>query len=184
MDYITYRKLAPRTFARIDANYAGLVFNPLAKRLDELHCVIGFVTEAAEFWQGFFKEDEVNMQEELGDLLWYMANLENLRDLPMRQLQDRLIVDSTMSLTELCDELLDVYKKRIFYNTDKHDAKINHFIGAIKACVIEICIEYKFDVPKMLENNIDKLRARYPEKFTTEDADNRDLSKERKILER
>lgn len=36
---------------------------------------------------------------------------------------------------------------------------------------------------QVLQTNIDKLRARYPEKFTTEDALNRDEDAERKILE-
>jgi hypothetical protein len=36
---------------------------------------------------------------------------------------------------------------------------------------------------ELLQTNIDKLKARYPEKFTENDALNRDLNKERNILE-
>lgn len=39
------------------------------------------------------------------------------------------------------------------------------------------------DFGKILETNIEKLRARYPEKFTSENAINRDLATEREILE-
>lgn len=39
------------------------------------------------------------------------------------------------------------------------------------------------DWDTVLTNNIDKLRARYPEKFTSEDAINRNLDAERTILE-
>jgi len=39
------------------------------------------------------------------------------------------------------------------------------------------------DWEQILETNIAKLRARYPEKFTSENAINRDLRKERSILE-
>ena len=36
----------------------------------------------------------------------------------------------------------------------------------------------------ILENNIEKLKERFPEKFTNEDALNRDLDAERAILEK
>lgn len=39
------------------------------------------------------------------------------------------------------------------------------------------------DFQQILERNIAKLKARFPNKFTTEDAINRDLTKERNILE-
>jgi len=35
-----------------------------------------------------------------------------------------------------------------------------------------------------MENNINKLRVRYPEKFTEENALNRNLELERKVLEK
>ena len=40
-----------------------------------------------------------------------------------------------------------------------------------------------FDMKNIAEVNIKKLQARYPEKFTSEKALNRDLETERKILE-
>lgn len=183
MDYITYRRLAPRTMADVQDSYDEIDFKFLNDTLNELHCVMGLVTEIQEFWEGFFDNDFVNMQEEIGDAFWYMANLENIRMIPLRQLEDRIVVDSEMGLTDLVGELLDVYKKKIFYRTLKHDEKINKYIRAIKAGLIDACIEYQFDLPKILETNINKLKARYPEKFTTEKADNRDLDNERKILE-
>jgi hypothetical protein len=39
------------------------------------------------------------------------------------------------------------------------------------------------DLEEMLQRNIDKLKARYPEKFTQENALNRNLDVERQILE-
>jgi hypothetical protein len=43
--------------------------------------------------------------------------------------------------------------------------------------------EIKTTFGVVFETNITKLRARYPNKFTEADALNRDLTKERKILE-
>ena len=40
------------------------------------------------------------------------------------------------------------------------------------------------DYEKSLENNINKLKVRFPEKFTEENALNRNLKEERKVLEK
>lgn len=47
-----------------------------------------------------------------------------------------------------------------------------------------LCDSLNIDLPAGLGRNIEKLRARYPEKFTEHDAQNRDLSVERGILEK
>jgi hypothetical protein len=42
----------------------------------------------------------------------------------------------------------------------------------------------EWDLHKLCEINIEKLKARYPEKFSTDKAVNRDLDTEREILEK
>ena len=98
------------------------------KKLDNLHYVLGMVTEVGELADTFKKNlaygkeiDWVNVREELFDITWYIANF----------------------------------------------CRIN-----------------EIDFEKGLDTNIAKLRARYPEKFTEEKAINRDLDKERQILEK
>lgn len=95
--------------------------------VDLLHASIGMQTEAAEFSDMLKKHffygkplDKVNLREELGDQLWYIA-------MALRAL------DTTFEA--------------------------------------------------VMERNIAKLKARYPDKFTEELAENRDLTKEREILE-
>ena len=97
------------------------------KMIDLQHAALGMVTESAEFTDMLKKHlfygkplDEVNLAEELGDQLWYVA----------------------MALRAL---------------------------GT--------------DFETVMERNIAKLKARYPNKFTLELAENRDLEKERAILE-
>jgi NTP pyrophosphatase (non-canonical NTP hydrolase) len=116
MDFKTYMEQASRTCAILDS-----------KEQDNLHMVLGMLTEAGELADVFKKElaynkpiDWVNVSEEIFDIMWYIANF----------------------------------------------CRIN-----------------EIDCEKGLEINIAKLRARYPEKFTEENANNRDLEKERKILE-
>lgn len=116
MDIKTYTKESERTTAKLDSDL-----------LDNLHYLIGMVTEVGELIDPYKKNmaynkpiDLINIQEEIGDLMWYLANF----------------------------------------------CRINNF-----------------DLEKIMENNIAKLKARYTEKFSSEDAINRDLEKERKILE-
>ncbi len=91
-----------------------------------VHAIYGLCTEAGEISEAFLKAaktgsfDEVNLKEEAGDLLWYLAML-------FREL-----------------------------NTD---------------------------FEQVAETNINKLKARFPEKFTQDKAYNRDLNTEREILE-
>lgn len=91
-----------------------------------VHAIYGLCTEAGEISEAMLKAaksgsfDEVNLKEEAGDLLWYLAML-------FRELDT--------------------------------------------------------DFPEVATTNINKLKARFPEKFTQDNAYNRDLESEREILE-
>ena len=92
-----------------------------------VHAIYGLCTEAGEISEAFLKAaetgkfDEVNLKEEAGDLLWYLAML-------FRELDT--------------------------------------------------------DFDEVATTNINKLKARFPEKFNQDKAYNRDLETEREILER
>ncbi|MEZ5759163.1 MAG: MazG nucleotide pyrophosphohydrolase domain-containing protein [Emcibacteraceae bacterium] len=92
-----------------------------------VHAIYGICTEAGEISEAFLKAaktgefDQVNLKEEAGDLMWYLAML-------FRELGT--------------------------------------------------------DFPEVATTNINKLKARFPEKFTQEKAYNRDIINEREILER
>lgn len=97
-------------------------------KLNQLHMVLGLVTEASEIADTYKKNlaykkelDLVNIKEELGDLMWYFANLVDLLD---------------------------------------------------------------FSFEDILDTNIRKLKLRYPDGFTENSAINRNLTEERKLLEK
>ena len=97
------------------------------KQIRLIHAQMGIQTESAEFTDALKKHifygkklDEVNLREEIGDMLWYIA----------------IALD---------------------------------------------CLDSNFETEMKI--NIDKLKARYPEKFSEEKAEIRDLKKEREILE-
>ncbi len=84
-----------------------------------------------------------------------------------------------MGLATEIGELIDMYKKHIFYGKPLDLVNASEELGDI--CwylAIEMDV-LKIDFDIVQERNIAKLRARYPNKFTEYDAENRDLDNER-----
>ena len=88
-----------------------------------------------------------------------------------------------MGLCTESGELLDQLKKHIFYGEELDLTNIEEEGGDFAWYLAEIINALDVKFIDMLQKNIDKLRVRYPEKFTEEKALNRDLEKEREILE-
>lgn len=80
-------------------------------------------------------------------------------------------------------ELLDAYKKVHFYSKPLDVINVKEEIGDIMWYVAILCRELDLNMEDILNTNINKLRARFPNKFTSHDALNRDLDNERSILE-
>lgn len=117
---------APVPLSRLPALLLGLPSEHAA--VEVIHGVVGSITETVELAEALVTAlesgipiDVVNLAEEGGDVIWYLACI--LR----------------------------------------HGSK---------------------DFPALMEQNIAKLRKRYPDGFTTYDALNRDLGEERQVLER
>ena len=85
-------------------------------------------------------------------------------------------------LTEI-GELADIFKKNLAYNKDIDWANVREEIGDLMWYISNFCTAHEYDLGKILDVNIEKLSARYPEKFTEYLATHRDLDTERKILE-
>lgn len=80
-------------------------------------------------------------------------------------------------------ELLDAMKKTLFYGKPLDRTNIIEEIGDIYYYAQVTLDELGVTPAEVKERNINKLRARYPDKFTTEAALCRDLDAERKVLE-
>lgn len=81
-------------------------------------------------------------------------------------------------------EIADVYKKHIAYCKDLDFVNIKEEIGDIMWYIANLCNMHGWRLSEIMATNIDKLKARYPDKFNNEQALNRDLVKEREILEK
>lgn len=168
----------------------------LGKELDLLHCATGLVTESAELVDCIKKHvfygkplDVVNIKEEIGDILWYIAIAVRIFDLDL----------------DLNRQNDDYYKKKIKNQITTKEGLIKFFLAfntminpLCKDIIIRpfpsdfdnifeeinlICEIYSLDLGEIMDININKLKARFPNNFTQEDALNRNLEKERSILE-
>lgn len=99
------------------------------------------------------------------------------------------ILHALMGLQTETGELTDAVKRHIFYGTPLDKVNLVEEIGDVFWYIAILLDELKVDVgdkasiEHAMKVNIEKLRARYPNKFTEYDAVNRDLDSERKILE-
>lgn len=80
-------------------------------------------------------------------------------------------------------ELVDVYKKHLAYGKDIDLVNVQEELGDLMFYIGGFCDVNGFDLEKILEVNILKLSARYPDKFDKDKAISRNLDKERKILD-
>jgi NTP pyrophosphatase (non-canonical NTP hydrolase) len=80
-------------------------------------------------------------------------------------------------------EFTDALKRYMHYASNLDGTNMVEELGDILWYVALAANALGFDLGDIMEKNIAKLRARYPEKFKEFDATNRDLVKERQVLE-
>lgn len=92
-------------------------------------------------------------------------------------------IHMSLGLVTEAGEIADVFKKALAYKKDIDWINIKEELGDVMWYIVNMCNINGWDLRDILQTNIDKLAARYPERFTTEKALNRNLEVERKILE-
>jgi NTP pyrophosphatase (non-canonical NTP hydrolase) len=104
---------------------------------------------------------------------------------PMRRLQNDKIIDilhGAIGLSTEAGELLDQIKKHVFYGRELDIVNIIEELGDGLWYIGLILNQLDVSFEEVMKRNIEKLRTRYPEKFTEDKAVNRDLDKEREVL--
>lgn len=181
-------------------------FAPLQERFQQvrairlLHGAIGLASELSELRHMDQNEelDTVNLKEEMGDLCWYMGIMVDELGLdPTSVFQERAINKPTeesqkrIHLSEHIDNLtidigamIDLLKKNLMYGKPLDVESVGQFLHGI-GCEIEAALNvYGMTSAESRERNIEKLRARYGQKFTEAAALERNLAAEREILEK
>lgn len=81
-------------------------------------------------------------------------------------------------------ELMDAFKKHIFYGKPFDEVNSKEEVGDLMWYIANYCRLKGYDLEEIMQTNINKLRIRYPEKFSNDLAENRDLNAERTELEK
>jgi hypothetical protein len=178
---------------------------PLTKEVEQrglsnrlFHAILGLETEIKEMYDVFESGntdlDIVNLMEECGDAYWYLAiAFDELKIEETTLLLDNLshcangfnlARNELSSLRITCGEVLDHCKKVMFYGKQLDTEMVSGHIHRAYCLVGYMVAHCNYRVPYVLNTNIAKLKARYPEKFTATNAEVRDLDAERAILEK
>ena len=166
-----------------------------SQQLNIAHMIFGLNSEFNELYDAIVKNDQVNISEELSDIAWYFCNYCNFTEISITNVTSFLSGSyynyvgqkENIHLIKLQSEiskLTDIEKRELAYKKPVQQAnRLTCVIGILQA--LNDCFTYyKIDPYISMQKNIDKLKARYPEKFTEEKALNRNIEIERKILEK
>lgn len=179
---------------------------PLVERFSQtrnirlLHGAIGLASEIAEIVEMSRNEeiDVVNLKEEMGDLFWYMGIMidelqldpENLirssainaPSKPENQIRD---LKEEMEVMAMCvGTAIDFLKKSVMYGKALNVLEIEGQLQELGFAIEAALNIYGMTSSQACERNIEKLKARYGEKFTEAAALERNLAVEREILEK
>jgi hypothetical protein len=174
---------------------------PLAQRtnpdlgspvLNSVHMSMGMASETYELVEAFGKEDEVNVGEEIADKLWYLAGYITVNkldlDFEFKTTRESLFFageqESTGADMVVYESmLLDFDKKWLAYGKTKDMGVVKQVVTSLFKSYNNLILTKNIDASLIMSNNINKLKIRFPDKFTTENAINRDLESERRELE-
>ena len=141
----------------------SLQFNAGSPRL--LHATLGIVTELMEYEDAV---DEDNALEELGDIYWYVAIAADELGLTFEELKEQS--PSSVFYHEIVGGLCDVMKRACFYGVHTDIPRFTKYIGMLLHWLDWACKMNDTTPDERMKSNIYKLRKRFPEKFTTQDA--------------
>jgi len=161
-------------------NEANRTLPDLGEKMNLCHMVLGMWSEFEEYMYAKENNDEINQSEECSDVMWYIANYCTLRGYDLNVLWENNTYNGKPYTINI-STLQDYVKKYIVYNKRIDEYKETNLI-----CNILYNLRFMYgtlNIEESLERNIAKLKARFPDKFTEEAALNRNLIKERQILE-
>ena len=179
-----YQQLASRTCVDLGS-----------PELNLRHMQMGVITEVGETLDVIKKFvaygkplDIVNIGEEIADTIWYKANEarmagivwtqatfeRNCAELDAAMLRKEIVPISEHTVDGFITSVIPSRYGKSEANTALEDVVILNVVSNF----------YSLDFFQILTNNINKLKIRYPEKFTNEAALNRDTTAERVELEK
>lgn len=108
---------------------------------------------------------------------------EHYKGVADRMAANARLIHYTDGLVTEAAEMKDAIKKHTAYGSELDVPNLKEELGDVFWYAARILELFDWSMMDVMQLNIDKLKARYPEKFTQELAESRDLDKEREILE-
>ena len=110
--------------------------------------------------------DIQNVFKEIGDQMHYAVNLLTLMD---EDFDERKLTSVVLSedIEKAFGDVLEIPKKYIYHG---HTLDREGFTAAVYMVISKLYEFHRSSMPEILQMNIDKLKKRYPEKFTVEDS--------------
>lgn len=181
-----YKKLAIQTECVYDYRVRDRLGNVSSARL--LHGVMGIVSEINELTLAIDNSDRINVGEEISDVTWYVGGILsdelniNIDEYTPPNTTSTSIQYELNIIINTSSEMMDILKKWFFYGREiVRDDLVAAVYNIYSACYY-LCQFFDLDIEDIKRKNIEKLHARYGEKFSENRAKNRDLNREREIL--
>ena len=141
---------------------------------------MGLAGEAAEVLQvaRTYKGDLEEMTLELGDVIWYGAELASVFGLSLEEVD---VQDPGLDMRTLAEEVVilagaatDYLKKVVGQGHPPDKERISAMLHAVFSCIARMALAAGTTLQRVCEANITKLTRRYPNGFTSERSIHRD----------
>lgn len=158
--------------------------------LNNIHMVLGMTSEMSELNEAIRNKDLVNVSEELTDIQWYNSNYCTQNGWELEEVSSSIEPDITWNgnyhilLLDSISELANIHKRELAYKKQPNFESAKKHCTSIQYSLKVLYSFYNLDMEQCLQNNIDKLRKRFPYSFSEHHALNRNLDAERKELEK
>ena len=137
-----------------------------------MHMAMGLSSELLELLTSESKENE---KEEVGDMFWYLACLAeklalNLEEPVIKTMEQSSFNEQydniTVDLVKNCEKLISNIKKNTIYSKEVSIDLYQELIENIFQNLYDLCENIGYNVNHVMNENIEKLKKRYPEKYT------------------
>lgn len=158
---------------------------------DLIHAVLGYISEVNEFCDALVANDLKNAFEEVGDMFWFTALFENATKFHVEFAVEGDCPDCDP--ISVMGELADLLKAHYAYGAKKTktqegiEQQMAVLMGENLQHIIQLLADMTKTTPASVAEKaqalvINKLKARYPDKFDTRHALNRDLGYENEVI--
>ena len=169
-------------------NYSSMVAkfcSELPLDLHNVHMSLGIADEFMELLAAINNNDIPNIIEECGDICWYVSQYCRVNGLSFEEILSKEIAENKMHFEAGDSGIINITKAQIAkYNKTFTKEDIIKALRVNLQPVVQICEVHNISIDEVLTKNYNKLNARYKgSNFSGDNAANRDLKKERTILE-